>query len=133
MTFDRCSNRAPSMSVQFYDKDDIKIDKQVQSLSERLDTIRRVYRNEAGYIRLGGNIFNNYDGKVRERVADLLAQESKWMRVGTVVGTAVGALAIWELFQGVKIVLRWVGNKIAQQDDVKVSRSRIHARSWDNK
>jgi hypothetical protein len=121
------------MSVQFYDKDDIKIDKQVQSLSERLDTIRRVHRNEAGYIRLGENIFNNYDGKLRERVADLFTQETKWMRAGTVVGTAVGALAIWELFQGVKMVLRWVGNKIAQQDDVKVSRSRIHARSWNNK
>lgn len=120
------------MSAQFYDKDDIEIDKQVQSLTGRLDTIRRVHRKEAEYIRLGGKLFNNYDREVRERVADLLTQESKWTRVGTVVGTAVGALAIWELFQGVKMVLRWVGNKIAQQDNVKVSRSRIHARSWNN-
>ena len=120
------------MAAQFYDKYDIEIDKQVQSLSERLDTIRRAYPKESGYIRQGGKVFNDYDDKVRERVADLLVQESKWTRVGTVVGTAVGALAIWELFHGVKLVLRWVGNKIAQQDNIEVSRSRMHARNWNN-
>ena len=65
------------MSAKFYDKDDIEIDKQVQSLNERLDSIRRAYPKEVEYIRQGRKVFNDYDDKVRERVADLLAQESQ--------------------------------------------------------
>lgn len=121
------------MSAQFYDKYDIKIDKQVQNLNERLDAIRRAYPNEVEYIRQGRKVFNYYDDKVRERVADLLTQESKWTKAATMFGATVGALAIWELFQGVKMALRWVGDKIAPQDNIEVSRSRrIHARNWNN-
>lgn len=120
------------MSVEFYDKDDIEIEKQVQSLNERLDSIRRAYPKEVKYIYQGRKVFNDYDNKVRERMVDLFL-ESQWMRVGTVVGTAVGILATWELYRGIKLVLRWAANKIAQRDHVEVTRSRrTHARNWIN-
>src|SRR5271169_2010705 len=111
------------MSAKFYDKHDIEVDKQLQSLNERLNSIRRAYPKEAGYLYVGEKVFNHYDDKVRGRVVDLLTQDCKLMRAGTIVGVLAGTLAIWELFQGVKVVLRWVGNKIAQRDEVEVSPS----------
>ena len=121
------------MSPPFYGKNDVEIDNQVQQLIERLDMIRRAYPKEAEYIYRGGKVFKDYDDKLRERVADLLNQESKWTRVGTVVGAAVCGLAIWELFQSAKIVLTWVGHKIVQSDNVDVSQfRRAHARHWNN-
>jgi hypothetical protein len=119
------------MCAKFYDKNEIEIEKQVQSLNECLDSIRQACPKEVEHIRQGLKIFNNYDDKVRARVADLLAQENRWMKAGIAMGTTFVALAIWEMFQNVKIVLRWVGAKSAQQDNAPRSR-RNHARNWSN-
>src|SRR5438552_8132460 len=118
----------------FFDKDYALLDKQVQSLNERLEAIQRGYTKEEKYIRTTAKAYENYDAEINKRVAELLKQEGKWTQIGTVVGAAVGALALWQLFQGGKTLLRWIGDKMAQrdayEDETRRSRQRVHARHW---
>jgi hypothetical protein len=114
------------MSAVFYDKEDIKFDNQLQSINDRLNQIQASFRKERKYLNHGFEVYRDHYVGVDKRIASLLREESKWAGLATLVGTAVGALAVWELIRDVRGILRWIGDKMAKQEQ----QVRLHARDW---
>lgn len=121
------------MSTIFYDKDAIETDKVAKNLCQHLDTIQAGYSNDVGSLRKAFAVYHDYDVELQARAAKLLTNASKWTPLGTLAGTAVGALVAWEVLRGAIVLLRWIGDKMSQQDKEPDFRAyRIHAREWYN-
>ena len=116
------------MSVPFYDKEAIENDK----ICQHLNKIQHGYLKEATYLEKAGTVYANYDVEVQGRAAKILKNESNMTGLGILVGTAVGVLALWEVIRGAGVLLRWVGNKLAEPEDEELTlrRPRAHARDW---
>ena len=121
------------MSTIFYDKDDIKFDRRLHDLNQRLNEIQTSYPYESEYIRKGWKVFHNYNKEVHQRMAGLLTNEVRWADWGRVIGAGIVFAATWELVQGVQSLLRWIGKRMAQSKDVDINSKmskRFHAREW---
>lgn len=121
------------MSAIFYDKGDVETEKAAQDLCQRLDKIQGGYKNHAKYLQRAGNVYHDYDLEVQGQVAKILTNESKVNKLEQLVWAGVSIVGIWEIFRQGRIILKWIGQKMAQdKKEFTIRRSRIHVRDWNH-
>jgi hypothetical protein len=122
------------MSAIFYDKGDAETEKVAKDLCQRLDKIQDGYKTHTKCLQKAGNVYHDYDLEVQGRVAKLLTNERKLNKLEGLVWTSVGIVGLWEIFHQGRVLLKWIGKKLAQEDEKEFTRrrSRIHVRDWNH-
>ena len=115
------------MAAKFYDKDALDI----MNLNHRLEKIQEDYLEQQAYIRKGIATFNIHEADIRKRVAHLLNNERRRTEIAVFLGPAVITLAVLSIGSTVTKLLKWVGKKMAKDDqDKSTFDKRTHARDW---
>jgi len=120
------------MAALWFDEEDIKLDKEQRAVERELDEIQRAYKNEREYINNALRTYSLNNENMHNRIGELLMNERSWLRVGPVLGATVLALTVWELYKGVRGLLRWFANRLTESKYISktIQNKRIHARNW---
>jgi hypothetical protein len=120
------------MSAIFYDKEGIKLDKEIQALNDRADKLQSHIAGDTKYIRNAQSAFAKHHALVDERITKLAKQQGEGRNIRNAAGIMVGGLLAAAVFNGVCQLLDWVAKKLRTQSPPEgpETLNRRHARDW---
>jgi hypothetical protein len=100
------------MSAIFYDKEGIKLDKEIQALNDCANKLQSHIDDDKRYIRNAQNAFAKHNPLVDERITKLANEQGVGRNMRDAAGILVSSILTAAVFSWVTRLLFWAAKKI---------------------